>query len=427
MASSSFRRSISTVRTLVSRRVHHSYCCIHRNNSDDDTVPSFPRTQSIVAISSPHCPSYNTGNSIGLQFSNRSLLSAPFLGLGSSFSRYMSSASGEGSLDVILTEVIEDSTVDVASQVPAVSEVAIAAADSAYPVAVLQHFIDGVHSFTGLNWWASIALTTVLIRGATVPLLINQLKSTSKLSMMRPHLEELNKKFKELETVDADDVAKHKQRVMELFKKFGVTPFTPLKGLLIQGPVFISFFLAIRNMAEKVPSFQTGGTLWFVDLTTPDSFYILPILTSLTFWITVECNMQEGMEGNPIAVTMKNFSRILAVVAVPVMLSFPKALFCYWLTSNIFSLTYGLVIRQPTIKKMLNIPLVLAPVSPAVNDDHASSSPSTLDEASEAETKPRPSSEPSKTNRRISTVPFLSQRIRNLKKKMKAAKKSSKS
>lgn len=39
-----------------------------------------------------------------------------------------------------------------------------------------------------------------------------------------------------------------------------------------------------------------------------------------------QCNMQEGMEGNPIAGTMKNFSRILAVVAVPVMMSFPKVL-----------------------------------------------------------------------------------------------------
>ena len=31
--------------------------------------------------------------------------------------------------------------------------------------------------------WAAIALTTVLIRGATIPLLINQLKATSKLSV----------------------------------------------------------------------------------------------------------------------------------------------------------------------------------------------------------------------------------------------------
>ncbi|RID49710.1 hypothetical protein BRARA_H00490 [Brassica rapa] len=81
--------------------------------------------------------------------------------------------------------------------------------------------------------------------------------------------------------------------------RHGVTSFTPLKGLIIQGPIFISFFFAIRNMAEKVPSFKTGGTLWFTDLTTADTTYILPLLTAITFIIMVESNMQEGMEGNP--------------------------------------------------------------------------------------------------------------------------------
>lgn len=30
------------------------------------------------------------------------------------------------------------------------------------------------------------------------------------------------------------------------------------------------------------------------------------------------------MEGNPVAQTMKTYSRILAVIAIPVMMSFPK-------------------------------------------------------------------------------------------------------
>lgn len=41
-------------------------------------------------------------------------------------------------------------------------------------------------------------------------------------------------------------------------------------------------------MAEKVPSFKNGGMLWFTDLSTPDSLYVLPVLTALTFWIMVE-------------------------------------------------------------------------------------------------------------------------------------------
>lgn len=41
-------------------------------------------------------------------------------------------------------------------------------------------------------------------------------------------------------------------------------------------------------MVEKVPSLKGGGAFWFSDLTTPDSLYLLPVLTSLTFLITVE-------------------------------------------------------------------------------------------------------------------------------------------
>ncbi|KAF3519589.1 hypothetical protein DY000_02060373, partial [Brassica cretica] len=76
----------------------------------------------------------------------------------------------------------------------------------------------------------------------------------------------------------------------------------------------------IRNMAEKVPSFKTGGTLWFTDLTTADTTYILPLLTAITFIIMVE----EGMEGNPVAGTMKKFARIIAFLSIPILMGIEK-------------------------------------------------------------------------------------------------------
>ncbi|KAG2256265.1 hypothetical protein Bca4012_093349 [Brassica carinata] len=85
-----------------------------------------------------------------------------------------------------------------------------------------------------------------------------------------------------------------------------------------------SFHQKIRNMAEKVPSFKTGGTLWFTDLTTADTTYILPLLTAITFIIMVESNMQEGMEGNPVAGTMKKFSRIIAFLSLPILMGIEK-------------------------------------------------------------------------------------------------------
>lgn len=77
--------------------------------------------------------------------------------IGASFCRFMSTTVGEGSEKIELmsdvTNVLTDTTVQAAAmQSPAVNEVAVAAADSFLPIQVLQHFIDAVHSFTGLNW-----------------------------------------------------------------------------------------------------------------------------------------------------------------------------------------------------------------------------------------------------------------------------------
>ncbi|CAN6922854.1 unnamed protein product [Brassica oleracea] len=79
-------------------------------------------------------------------------------------------------------------------------------------------------------------------------------------------------------------------------------------------------YIQTRNMAEKVPSFKTSGTLWFTDLTTADTTYILPLLTAIIFIIMVE----EGMEGNPVAGTMKKFSRIIAFLSIPILMGIEK-------------------------------------------------------------------------------------------------------
>lgn len=63
----------------------------------------------------------------------------------------------------------------------------------------------------------------------------------------------------------------------------------PLLFLMFQMPIFISVFIGLRAMATlPVASMATGGVLWFTDLTIPDPYYILPILTSLTMLATIE-------------------------------------------------------------------------------------------------------------------------------------------
>ncbi|KAJ9173720.1 hypothetical protein P3X46_016830 [Hevea brasiliensis] len=429
-------RSLYARASLVRRRYHPSFSYIlHDDDHKHNCIDEGPSQQGMSNFLQQRAfgSGFSNSSAFGFFQDRRCMDFSLSPSIGASFCRYMSTTVGEGSDKIELmsdvTDVLTDTAVQaVAMQAPAVNEVAVAAADSFFPIQVLQHFIDAVHSFTGLNWWASLILTTLLIRGATLPLVINQLKATSKLTLLRPHLEEIKQQVQD-KGMDPTAVAEGQKQMQMLFKEYGVSPFTPLKGLFIQGPIFISFFLAISNMAEKVPSFKSGGAYWFVDLSTPDSLYIFPLLTALSFLITVECNMQEGMEGNPAAGTMKNVSRVLAVVSVPLTMGFPKAIFCYWITSNLFSLGWGLVLKLPGVKKSLGVPKI--PATPASTASQSSFNlSSVLKQAMAARQEPASSSPVESSSKisdqKISSSSVISQRLRSLEKQVKGRKKNKK-
>ena len=61
---------------------------------------------------------------------------------------------------------------------------------------------------------------------------------------------------------------------------------------LFQAPVFVSVFVGLRGMANlPVESMKEGGMLFFTDLTITQPFYALPLMTALTFWLTIEVRL----------------------------------------------------------------------------------------------------------------------------------------
>ncbi|CAN8251932.1 unnamed protein product [Cochlearia groenlandica] len=421
-----FRRAISIRSTLVSRRNQLSYHIIPLEN--DHEVDSFTSQRSYHSFL--HHRSATNSDLSRFYGGGLDLPLAPTSGF--ALCRYMSSTHGVGSekigvmsdiAEVITESTLQDAPAQAASA--AMSEVAIAASDSFLPIQALQHCIDMVHSFTGFEWWASIVVATILIRSSTVPLLIKQMKDTTKLALMKPRLESIREEMQN-KGMDPVTMAEGQKKMKNLFKEYGVTPFTPMKGMLIQGPLFICFFLAIRNMAEKVPSFQTGGALWFTDLTTPDSLYILPVITGLTFLITVECNAQEGMEGNPMGATIKNVLRGFALLTVPMTMNFPQAIFCYWITSNLFSLMYGRVIKRPQVKKLLRIP-DLPPPTPGQEPSFDLFSALKKMKAMTKDYSQNQTQPPSTVNTRISSTSLspVSKRLKALESQVKGRKKNS--
>ncbi|KAK4728872.1 hypothetical protein R3W88_021860 [Solanum pinnatisectum] len=450
-----YRRSITTRVKLLyqQQRVTPAFSYFHKDDDDRKSCPepTFVNSRISSFSQSRYMGSVRGVNSfIGSRSSYQdrrfcaSGLMVP-MSYGSSLTRNMSTDIGSGADKINyvtdVTEVLADKAVEaVVSQAPALNEVAIAAADCYLPVKALMYLIDYVHIFTGFEWWGSIVATSIMIRLCTLPFMINQLKATSKLTLLRPKLEVIKEEMQN-KGMEPAAVADGQRRMQELMREYGVTPFTPLKGLLIQGPIFISFFMAIRNMVDTVPSLKTGGPFWFTDLTTPDDMCILPVLTALTFWITVELNAQEGLEGNPAGKTIKNVSRVFAALTVPLTASFPKAIFCYWITSNLFSLSYGLVIKSHAVKKALGIPIIhYSPPTPTEQKPalpffetlkkYAAAQQHIAAQQSAASQQPASSSPPVEesrlTSQRISASSVLSQRVKSLEKEVKGRKKNKK-
>ena len=155
---------------------------------------------------------------------------------------------------------------------------------------------------------------------------------------------------------DPEAAQRHLSEVTAIWKKYDCHPVKSLAPLLVSAPVFISFYFAISRMADGIGSFKDGGTLWFTDLSASDPTMVMPLLTSALFLASVELGAVEGMNNNQQGVTMKWALRGLAVALVPMTWNFTQGVFCYWITSNTYSLFQAALFKSTMMKRIAGIP-----------------------------------------------------------------------
>ncbi|KAM8900698.1 mitochondrial inner membrane protein OXA1L isoform 2-T2 [Spinachia spinachia] len=225
------------------------------------------------------------------------------------------------------------------------------------PVGLIQNLLEFMHVDLGLPWWGAIVVGTVLARTALFPVIVKGQREAAKLNNVMPGMKKLTTRMNEAkQSGNKFDFAKAYSELSLFQKKHDVNP---LRGFLIpvvQAPVFISFFIALRKMAYlPVPSLQTGGLLWFTDLTAADPFYILPLVVTGTMFFILELGAESGVD-NPNLRAMKTVFRIMPFIILPLTINFPTAVFTYWLTSNVFSLGQVALLRHPLVRNKLKIP-----------------------------------------------------------------------
>lgn len=225
------------------------------------------------------------------------------------------------------------------------------------PVGLIQNLLEFMHMDLGLPWWGAIVVGTVLARLAVFPVIVKGQREAAKLNNVLPDITKLTNRMNEAkQSGNKYEFAKAYSDLNLFQKKHDVNPLRGFLVPLVQAPVFISFFIALRKMAYlPVPSLQTGGLLWFTDLTAADPFYILPIAVTGTMFFILELGAESGID-NPNLRAMKTVFRIMPLIILPLTINFPTAVFTYWLTSNCFSLGQVALLRHPLIRDKFKIP-----------------------------------------------------------------------
>lgn len=271
------------------------------------------------------------------------------------------------------------------------------------PFAVL---LTGVHDVTGLPWWATIAATALGIRAALLPVLFMQLHATAPLARTMPHISYLSELlWKDLGRLHWSDVAGRMGKIRSARK--GVDSALKLnKASILKAfasplthiPVFVTFVITSRRMInEPGNGMDTGGMLWFVDLTAQDPYFALPVLAVTSTYLNLEYGFSRspgdppspssaatalsapgsGAKGpsgaggasgaGPVQVPgsksgekytlyFKDFLQTSLIVLTPWIVELPQGAFIYWITSSTFSAVQTAALRNPEVRERLGLP-----------------------------------------------------------------------
>jgi YidC/Oxa1 family membrane protein insertase len=192
------------------------------------------------------------------------------------------------------------------------------------------------------NWGWAIAIQTLIINLALLPLRISSMKSALKMQRIQPQMNAIKEKYKKYSMRDPRRQEMNTE-IGELMKREGVSPVGGCLPMLIQMP----FLFAYYGMLGAALDLRHAHWLWIKDLSSADPYMALPILIVITGLITQRMTPQAGMD--PGQQKMMN-------IAMPVMfgvISYRLAagLCLYWTESSAIAIVQQLVMNRTSLGK----------------------------------------------------------------------------
>ena len=152
-----------------------------------------------------------------------------------------------------------------------------------------------LHDYAAVPWWAAIGLATLALRVGTARLYFGSLRGAARMQM---HSEEVADYQRRMKAAQAKGDQAALGDVVTEFRAFMKakqlpSPLTFVKNILLQMPLYVASFFAVKRLARDahlVPGFATGGSSWFTALHIPDPTFTLPIASLFMSWLSIWTN-----------------------------------------------------------------------------------------------------------------------------------------
>ena len=93
------------------------------------------------------------------------------------------------------------------------------------PVGMLQHAINFLHNSVGLPWWASIAVSTIILRLSIVPVVVKLQANAIRMNNIRPEIDKHMTKIKQLQQKGEQEFVNYESaKLMALYNEHNCNP-----------------------------------------------------------------------------------------------------------------------------------------------------------------------------------------------------------
>ncbi len=187
-----------------------------------------------------------------------------------------------------------------------------------------------MHGLLG-NWGLAIIGMTIIVRGFLLPFNVISFKSAQAMQRIKPQMDAVREKYK-------NDPMRLNKETMALMKEQKANPISGCLPMLVQIPIFFALWRAISSSVEL---YQQPFFGWITDLSSHDSFFILPILMGITMFL------QQKLTPSTMDPMQAKILSFMPIIFSLFMITLPSGLTLY----NFISALFGVIQQYFLLKQ----------------------------------------------------------------------------